>query len=280
MSIKIIVDSVSDIPHDLAAEKGITILPLTVNFEDGSYSDGIDLTADTFFDKLREAKKLPTTSQVPPGVFMETFEKYLGEYDHIICITMSSTMSGTYASACTAKELLGSDRIHVVDSKAVTFGYGMIGLEAADMVKEGRSLDDILARCEYMVAHIRYLFIVDTLDYLQKGGRLSAGEAFIGNLLNIKPILTIENGVLKPIDKVRGRKKSIRWVLDYVKKQQIDFTKVKLAAYHAVDAGFLDELIVELKEQQPVNEIFYSKVGAVVGTHSGPGCIAVSFMEN
>lgn len=280
MRVKIIADSVADIPKHLAEANDITVLPLTVNFEDGSYRDGEDLTTDQFFEKLKEVKKLPTTSQVTPGTFVETFETCMKEYDAIVCLTMSSSMSGTFGCACAARDIVDPQNIVVIDSKAVTFGYGMIAIEAAQMAKEGKSLEEIVERCDYMVKHVRYLFIVDTLDYLQKGGRLSASEAFVGSLLNIKPILTIEDGKLKTIDKVRGRKKSIKWVLDYVKSKQIDFSKIKLAAYHAVDEEFLDELINELREQQPLSEVVYSTVGAVVGTHSGPGCIAVSFIEN
>lgn len=280
MAIRIITDSVSDLPESIIRQYKIEVLPLMVNFEDGTYKDGVDLTAERFFEKLKHSKKLPTTSQVNPGEFISSFEKVIAEGDEAIVILMSSKMSGTYSAATTAVEYLNTSAISVVDSKAISFGYGLLVIEAARMVERGENRQQVVTSIEKAADRLVNLFIVDTLEYLQKGGRLSAGEAMIGNLLNIKPIITIDDGKLKSIDKVRGRKKAYKWLVDYLSQQTYGIEELVVGFYHAEEQEDLKEMVDIVCSQvgQP-KEILYSHVGTVVGTHSGPGCLAMSFIR-
>ena len=277
MKIKLIIDSVSDLPIDFKFKDDITIVPLSVNFENETYKDGIELNSKDFFEKLKKSKKLPTTSQVNPGEFIEIFEKELKEYDHLIVITLSSKMSGTYSAAVSAKEYLDSDKITIIDSEGVSFGFGMICMEVLTLIKEGKDLNYILKEVDLLKSKIVNIIIVDTLEYLQKGGRLTAAEAFIGSMLKLKPILTIKNGSLIPVDKVRGRKKAISWVFKYLSDNEIDLNNKKVGVYNASDADFMDEIIDEIIGKYPLAKIIKSEVGSVVGTHSGPGAIGISF---
>lgn len=279
MSLKVIVDSVSDIPHSVAEELGIIIVPLHVNFEDASYKDGQDLDSKAFFRRVEEAGKLPTTAQVTPGEFIEVFKREMAQGHDLIVITMSARMSGTYNAARTAIAFLETDRISLFDSKAVTFGYGLIAVLAARMVRDGAARDAVCREVAYMVEHQESRFIVDTLDYLRRGGRLTVGEAFIGGLLNIKPILKVVDGVLLAEDKVRGRKRAIRYVCDWLERENIDLSGKTIGLYHADDREHMNEFETALRQQFKIGEVIYSEVGSVVGTHSGPGCIAISFIR-
>lgn len=277
MAIRILADSVSDIPTGYQEQYNIEILPLLVNFGEESYRDGVDLNTEAFFRKLREASKLPTTSQVNPGTFIETFERIIASGDEAVVILMSSEMSGTYNAALSAIDYIGTDKISIIDSRAISFGYGLLVIEAARMAERGETREAIASAIKEQVPRMVNLFVVDTLEYLQKGGRLSAGEAFIGNLLSIKPIITIEDGKLKSLDKVRGRKKAIKWVLDYLQNEEIDLSEKTVGFFHADDEAHMEEFMQEIIQKNTPKEIIKSTVGTVVGTHSGPGCVAISF---
>jgi len=279
MRIKIITDSVADIPKDIAEKLNIAVVPLSVHFGSTSYRDGVDLTTDEFFEKLSKSKRLPTTSQVNPGEFKKVFEDHLEEYDHLICITMSQAMSGTYKAANIAKEFIGTEKIDIYDSKAISFGFGLIVIEAARSAKNGNSLDQIKESIKYNIENLENLFIVDTLEYLKKGGRLSSAEAFVGSVLKIKPVITINDGKLESIDKIRGRKRVINYFVDYIKKNEYDLSDKTIGLFHAVDHDYLNKLITVINEQFDVKEIIQSEVGTVVGTHSGPGCLAMVFIK-
>jgi len=279
MRIKIITDSVADIPKDIAEKLNIAVVPLSVHFGSTSYRDGVDLTTDEFFEKLSKSKRLPTTSQVNPGEFKKVFEDHLEEYDHLICITMSQAMSGTYKAANIAKEFIGTEKIDIYDSKAISFGFGLIVIEAARSAKNGNSLDQIKESIKYNIENLENLFIVDTLEYLKKGGRLSSAEAFVGSVLKIKPVITINDGKLESIDKIRGRKRVINYFVDYIKKNEYDLSDKTIGLFRAVDHDYLNKLITVINEQFDVKEIIQSEVGTVVGTHSGPGCLAMVFIK-
>jgi len=279
MRIKIITDSVADIPKVIAKELDITVAPLSVHFASESYKDGVNLSTDEFFSKLSKSERLPTTSHVNPGEFGKIFEDNLDDYDHLICITMSKAMSGTYKAANIAKEFIGTERIDIFDSKAISLGFGLVVIEAARSAKKGETLDQIRKSLHYNIENLENLFIVDTLEYLKKGGRLSTAEAFVGNVLKIKPVITINNGQLKSIDKIRGRKRVINYFIDYIKKNNYDLSDKTVGFFHAVDHGYLDKLIIEMDNNFNIKEIIKSEVGTVVGTHSGPGCLAMVFIK-
>lgn len=280
MGLKILADSVSDIPKAIRTQLDIEIVPLEVNFSDGSFKDQIELDSETFFKKLRDTDEVPTTSQVNPGEFIKVFEKHIKAGDEVLLITLSSKLSGTYNAAVTAAGFLeAEDKIHIIDSASVSLGYGLMVVEAAELLQEGYEKDEILKRVRARIDGIENIFIFDTLTYLYKGGRLSASEAVVGGLLNIKPILTVENGLLKPVDKVRGRKKTIQWVVDRMRESGLDFTRKRVALYHGDDYEYMMTFKKRLEEELGVKEWIIGEVGPVVGTHSGPGCIAISYVS-
>lgn len=279
MGIRILTDSVADIPKEIVEQLHIEVLPLTVNFEDGSYKDGIEITKEEFYKKLSKAQKLPTTSQITPGDFINVFERLTKKGDEVIAILISSKLSGTYNSAVSAKKHLEDEKITVIDSKLVTFVEGLIVVEAARMAAKGHSKSEIIDRVMYMKENIECKFIIDDIEYLKKGGRLTAGQALIGKLLNIKPIITMEDGSLVFDNKVRGKKKSIKWVINWLKENNYNLEEKTVGLFHSDCYEFLMDLHEELSSNFNVKEIIEAKVGAVVGTHAGPGCIGIAFVK-
>lgn len=280
MGIRIITDSVADIPKNIVEELDIEVLPLIVNFEDASYKDGIEISSKEFFDKLEKSNKLPSTSQVSPGEFIRVFQRARECEDEVIAILMSSKLSGTFNSAMTARDFVDEAGITVIDSKAVTFGQGMIVIEAARMAQKGLSRKEITDRILYMTENMVNKFLVDNLEYLKKGGRLSPSQAMVGKLLNIKPILTMKDGVLVLEDKVRGRKKGLKWIVNWIVENNCDLSQKTVGLFHSNDYEGLELLKEYITGSMDCGEIIESEVGAVVGTHAGPGCIAIAFMKN
>jgi len=279
MAVRIITDSVSDLPGDLKSAYGIEVLPLMVNFGEVSFRDGIDLTPEAFFEKLKMAETLPTTSQVNVGQFVECFERIVAAGDEAVVITLSSKLSGTYSAAVTAAEEAGVGQISVLDSNFVSFGQGLLVLKAAEMAREGMSREDIVKACERLMVRLEMLIFVDTLTYLHRGGRLSAGEAVIGGLLSIKPVLYVKDGALAPLDKVRGRKKTLKWFEQYLQDHAGELSEESVGFFHAAAPEFMEEMIDVASTVVHPSRIYRSTVGAVVGTHSGPGCVAFAYFR-
>lgn len=279
MGIRILTDSVADIPQKLAKELNIEVLPLTVNFDDGSYKDGVEISKKEFYEKLAKAKNLPTTSQISPQDFIEAFKELTQNGDEVIAILMSSRLSGTYNSAVTAKDYLKNKGITVIDSKLVTFTQGLVVIEAARMVLKGHSKSEIVDRIIYMKENLVCKFIIEDINYLKKGGRLTGSQALISKLLNIKPILTIEDGRVIFDSKVRGKKKAIKWIISWLKDNDFKLEERTIGLFHSNNDVYLKDLHKELTESFNVKEIIEAKVGAVVGTHAGPGCIAIAFVK-
>ncbi len=280
MAIKLITDSVADIPKQLAAQHDIIVMPLTVNFDDRSYVDGVEMDIDTFFERLADSAQLPTTSQVPIGVFLEKFQSLLAETDDCYFgLFMSAKMSGTYIAALQAAQEIDSDRIMVMDSRLVSFTFGQVVLALAENLSKANSLADVAALAERLIAATKARYIVDTLDNLRRGGRLKPTEAFFGSMLNIKPILTIADGELKAAGKARGRKKALKLVLDWLDDNAFDLSNKYVAIFNAQSKNYQEQLKTALIERYPGIILTEAEIGCVVGTHSGPGCIALSFID-
>ncbi len=280
MAIKLITDSVADIPQHLVEKYDIIVMPLTVNFEDGSYLDGIDLDGAAFFEKLKDAKVLPTTSQVTAITFEEKFRALLAQGDDsYFGLFMSSKMSGTCHAAMQAAEEINSERIMVMDSQMVSFSFGQVVLALADNLAKFNSLIAVKQMAEKMIAATEARYIIDTLDSLRRGGRLKMTEAFFGSMLNIKPILTIEDGELKAVGKARGRKKALQVVLKWLEDNQFDLNNKYVSIFNAQSLSFQNQLKEAVLARFPNAILTEAHIGSVVGTHSGPGCIALSFIN-
>jgi DegV family protein with EDD domain len=217
MGIRIITDSMCDVPKDFVEKYGIKVMPLTVYFGEQSFKDGIDLTLEEFLAKLEVAEELPTTSQVPPGEFIEAFREELAKGNKVISLHGSSRLSGTYNSAMIAKNQLGSADIHVIDTMSITLGAGMLVIKAARLAEAGMEAEEVFREIEAAKERMKHIIIVDTLKYLHKGGRLSLSATVVGSILNIKPILTMQDGKFELFDKARGIKKAISIAIDTVR---------------------------------------------------------------
>lgn len=279
MAIRIVTDSASDISIEEEKKYNIKVVPLTVHFDLESYKDREEISPREFYEKLESFEGIPSTSQVTPSQFVDVFESITSSGDEVIGIFMSSSMSGTYNSAMIAKNTLANDNISIIDSKMVTLGEAIIVHHAVKLVEEGKSREEIVAKIQDMISKNKTLIIVDTLEYLKKGGRLSASQAFLGSMLNIKPILTFSNGELVAIDKVRGKKKALNWIREYLSKNQVTLKDKPVYMLHTGATEYLQDLKNILVEEYDANDILESIVGAVVGAHAGPGAIAMSYID-
>lgn len=274
--IKIITDSTSDLPKDIIEKYDIEVLPLIVNFGDKSYLDNIDITLSELLTKIDEEDIFPTTAQVNPQRFSDCYEKYLKEGYKILSIHISSKLSGTYQSACIAKNMLESDNITVVDSLNVTLGLGLLVLKACTLNEKGLSINDIEQELLKTVPHIKSAIAFEKLDNLVKGGRLSKTAGTIGNILGIKPIIAITDGEIAVMDKVRGSKKAVRTIIDYMESIGIKEGET-CAIIHIGNEDMLDALrnTIQEKNIDPLE----SQVGCVIGVHAGKSACGVFFIE-
>lgn len=279
MAIKIVVDSTSDIPVEFIEKNGIEVVPLTVNFENESFLDKVEITSEEFFDKLSKADKLPTTSQASPGAFVEVFERILNNGDEILGIFISSGFSGTCESARIAKDIIGTDKIHIIDSQTACVGSCLLALEACKLIKDGYSIDKIVENLEEIKEKIVIYAGVDTLKYLEKGGRLSKGVATVGTLLNIKPILRVKCSKFDAVEKIRGKNKVVKWLDDWI-SENVDAKNSTIAIYHSLCPELAENLSEILKTKHNVKETFIGEIGSVIGTHVGPNALAIGYIED
>jgi len=275
--VRVVTDSTADIPAQLREALNIEMVPLKVHFGSETYRDSVDMEATQFFEKLVSSSSLPTTSQPSPVEFLETYKRLAEESGggSIISIHLSSRMSGTYQSALLAQSMIedGAD-VHVFDSRTASYGIGMLVVAAAEAAQAGKSKDEIVAMLEAIRREEKMYFLVDTLEYLQKGGRIGRAAALLGSLLNIKPILSIsEEGEVFSVDKVRGHKKAMARIIELLKADYGD-RPIHVTVAHANNMPGAEELHALMTEHFDVKSIGYAIIGPVIGTHSGPGAVA------
>ncbi len=277
MAIKIIVDSTCDIDMSMQEELKINILPLTVHFGDEEFHDGIDISKKDFFKKMRTADKSPTTSQVTPQAFESLFKQYLDEGHDIIVITIASKLSGTYQSAHIAKTTLENDTIHLIDSETTTMGLAWLVYEAIAMREQGLDANSIVENIEQLKQKIIIYAMIENLEYLKKGGRLSTVGATVGTILNLKPIIQIKNGVITVVQKTRGNAKAYKWILNKAQEDSIDTSKPVFFGH--TDAS--DKLIPFMEkstDKLKPSSVETTEIGIAIGAHGGPGCIGIGFV--
>lgn len=279
MSIRIVIDSTSDVTEDIINKYNLKMVPLTVNFGDESFLDKVELSSSDFFEKLVQAEKLPTTSQVSPGSFVEVFSQILLEGDQVLGIFLAPELSGTYDSARIAKDMVGGDSIRIIDSKSVCLGSFALVLEAIELVNKGMNIDEIVDELERVKSKIVAVAGVDTLKYLEKGGRLSKSQSVVGSILNIKPVIEIKDGKLSVIEKVRGKNKMIKWFDEWIEKNNFDLSDKTVLLFYSQDYDQLKDLRKVIEEKYKIKDIIEQEIGAVVGTHAGPGALGVAFLN-
>lgn len=275
--IKIITDSTSDLISYIVNKYDIEVLPLLLFFGEESYYDELDISLHSVLEKIRMGEVFPTTSQIIPQRFYDCYKKYLDEGYKIISIHLSSKMSGTYQSACMAKEMLETDDIIVIDSVNVTAGLGLLVIKACELSEQGLNINEIEAKILKAIPHVKSALAFETLENLVKGGRISKTAGIIGHLLGIKPILAVKDGEMVVIDKVRGSKKAIKYILEYCEK--IGMKKDELSMLLEVEnKDILD--ILRLNLLQKKIDFIECQAGCVVGIYAGAGACGIFFLEN
>lgn len=277
MGIRIITDSICDVPKEYADRYGIRVMPLIVNFDSISFVDGIDLTLEEFLKKLDKSEVLPTTSQVTPIDFLEVYRKETALGNKVISIHASSQLSGTYNSALIAKEQMPGADIHVIDTMGISLGAGLLAIKAARLAEEGLEAEVIVKQIEVSKQKMKYILILDTLEYLQKGGRISLSASVLGSILSIKPILTVVNGKLELLEKSRGMKKGISAVMNRIKDSGWSLDDKVVGINHILNLENRDILEKQLKKEFNIKEFIRGEAGSVIATHAGPGAVAVHF---
>jgi DegV family protein with EDD domain len=282
MSIKIMADSASDLTKDYFAEYDMELVSLTVHLDDKDYRDGVDITPKNVFDAMKKGKT-PKTSQVSPQTFKDIFTKYAESKQPLIYLAFSSELSGTYQTAKMmeqeVKEEYPDADIHVIDTKCASIGYGLVVLHAAKMAKDGKSKEEIIEDAKNRALHMEHIFTVDDLEYLYRGGRVSKTAAFVGSLLNIKPILHVEQGKLIPLEKMRGTKKLLGRILEIMEQRGGNFENQVIGISHGDDLERAEKLAEMIKEKFGVKEFVIEYVGSAIGAHAGPGTIALFFLN-
>ena len=278
MRVRIIIDSTTDLAPKLEGQ--VTIVPLTVRFGDKEYIDGVTITHEEFYNKLVESDVLPTTSQATPAAFEEVFREVAAAGDSAVVITVASQFSGTCQSARIAAE--DYDNIYVVDSGSVTMGAGILTEYALRCAFSGMEAAQIAELLEKKKEDICLIALLDTLEYLKKGGRISSAVAFAGGLLNIKPVINVKDGVIHMLGKARGSKQGNNLLVQEIGKAGgIDFAMPILLGYSGLSDALLKKYIADSAPlwENGLDSLRYTSIGSVVGTHAGPGAIAAAFFK-
>ena len=279
MSLKIVLDSTSDIVPELLGK--FEIVPLTVNFGEEEFIDGVTITREEFYAKLIESDVIPTTSQATPEAFERVFKKLVENGDEVLCITVASKLSGTYQSACIAAEEFPG-KVRVIDSKSVAIGSAILAEFALSLLEKGLSAEEIEKELIKKREDIIIVALIDTLEYLKKGGRLSKTAAFAGSLLNIKPVVSVEDGEINVLGKARGSKQGNNFLIKEIEKAGgVDFSMPMLLGYTGHDPYMLEKYKEDSRFiwEGRVENLRETCIGSVIGTHVGPGAIAVAFFR-
>lgn len=278
--IKLITDSTCDLSKDLIEKHDIEVVPLYVVFGDEEYLDGVNINTRMLYDKVLEKGMLPKSSAISPGTFMDVFEKYVEEdYDIIYC-GLGRSFSGTYNSAVIAKDMINSDKIHIVDSKNLSNGIGLLIMKAVSFIESGDDVLEVVRKIEELVPKVRSQFVIDTLDYLYKGGRLNALSAFAGRVLHIHPIIKVRDGVMIVGKKIRGSMlKAIKaMILEIVMKKDIIDQDI-IMLNNSIALEHFPFVIGEIEKQLDIKNTYLQDAGCVISTHCGEGTIGIFYIE-
>jgi DegV family protein with EDD domain len=275
-NVAIVTDSVADLPPQVAEEFGITVVPLVVRFGTELYQDGLDLTPDRFYEKLRTSKTLPATSVPAPLAFADAYDKLAGETNEIIVICLTSKLSATYQVALQAVGLMKKRcRVEVLDSQWAVMAQGFITIAAAKAARAGANLDEVLGIARHTMHRVGICAAFDTLEYLERGGRIGKAQALLGSLLKVNPIIGLKNGEVYPCARERSRAKAIDFLYNFAGS----FGEVEgLAVEYATDLDEANSLAQRLRSRYPQVSVYLSRASPVIGTHTGPGLIVVAVL--
>jgi len=273
--VRIVTDSTADLTTEQQQAAGITVVPLNVHFGDQVFRDHVDLTADEFFRRLKASAQLPRTSQPSVGVFEEAYRTLRENGDEVVSVHLSSKVSGTYNSALMAAKAVDEQAIEVVDSLSTSMALGFMALEGARLARAGRDRATIAARLRALVPKACVICVVDTLTYLERGGRIGKARALLGSLLNVKPILQLKDGEVVPIGRARGRPQALNKLVELLER---DGQVSQLAIMHGAAQADAEQLRERVAASYPGLDILLTEIGAVLGTHTGPGVIGFTYL--
>lgn len=274
--VKIVTDSTSDLTHEIASMLGITVVPLYVNLGGVTYRDNIDLTTEDFYQKLGQSATLPTTSSPSPGSFTEVYDRLAAETDEILTITISSKLSASYKTAVAGREIRKSNaRVEIIDSLSAIAGLGLIVISAAKAAQAGQSLDEVINVTRSSMKRVEFRIAFDTLEYLKRGGRIGAAQAFLGSMLKVNPILTIKDGVIEGVARPRSRTKAMDFLYDFV----ASYAHIEeMVIEDANTPDDVETLLDRLSSIFPRERIYRMKVSPVIGTHVGPRVLGLGIL--
>ncbi|WP_409304626.1 DegV family protein [Peribacillus sp. SCS-155] len=282
MSVQIIADSASDLPMQFYKEHNVQFVPLQVLLDGETYQDLQTISPKQVYDALREGKA-PKTSQVSPEYFLKVFTDIAKQNKQAVYIAFSSELSGTFQTAVMVRNQVKEEYpdcdIEIVDSKCASLGYGLVVQHASQLANDNASKETILDAVEFHAKHMEHLFTVDNLEYLARGGRISKASAFVGGLLNIKPLLHVEDGKLIPLEKIRGKKKLLKRVIELMHERGIDIKNQTLAISHGDDEETALEWKQAIQEEFGATDFVINSIGAAIGAHVGPGTMALFFLN-
>ncbi len=276
MTVKIITDSVADLPSKVARELAITVIPLNVRFGTEVYRDGIDLTAEQFYDKLKHSEVLPVTSVPTPAAFTEAYDKLAEETDEILAIILSAKLSGTYEVALHSAGLMKRKcRVEVIDSQWAVMAEGFVVMKAAKVAQTGVSLDEVMDITHRNISRVDMRAAFDTLEFLKRGGRIGRAQAFLGSMLKINPIIGMSGGEVQPFARERSRAKAIERLYNFA----MSYSYIEeMAVEDAACPDDAEALVEQLSHKFPKDRIYRSRTTPVIGTHTGPGLLLVTIL--
>jgi len=276
MTVRLVTDSVADLPPQVAEELGITVVPLNVRFGAEVYRDGVDLTAEQFYDRLVHSETLPVTSVPSPASFAEVYDKLAEETDEILAISITSKLSGTYEVALQSVGLMKRKcRVEVVDSQWAVMAQGFIVITAAKAANSGASLDEVIGVTRETIPRVDMRAAFDTLEYLKRGGRIGRAQALLGSMLKVNPIITLKDGVVEPAGRTRSRAKAIDNLYNFA----MSFSHIEeIAAEDAACPNDAELLVERLSSKFSKERIFRSRTTPVIGTHTGPGLLLIAVL--
>jgi DegV family protein with EDD domain len=279
MAIRIFTDSTCDLSREDQARLNIQVVPLTVHFEGTVYLDGLDLTNEQFYDMLDSSPALPKTSSASPQSFVDAFNEYLEAGDEIVGIFISSEISGTYQSACIASQMLGSDRLHMVDSRSATMSLALLLSEAAKHRDAGFSAAQIAEHVAMLSKKVRFLAAINTLKYLRKGGRVSAATAVLGELIGVKPIVSMIDGTVQNVGKAKGMQAALKTILQ-MSLDDLPDSRYGVAFAHSCAPELLDKVIESMKEPLKLVDWLICSISSVIGTYAGRGVVGIAYIAH
>ncbi|WP_458411847.1 DegV family protein [Schinkia sp. CFF1] len=280
MKTAVVTDSTAYLPQKLREQLHIEMCPLNVIFGTESYQEELEMTATDFYEKVKQAPELPKTSQPAIGLIVDLYQKLADQgYEAVISVHLSSGISGTYQASITAGEMVEGIKVYSFDSEISCMPQGFYAIEAAQMVQQGKTPEEIMERLNDMKKSMRAYLMVDDLSHLQRGGRLNGAQALIGSLLQVKPILHFKDKIIVPFEKIRTYKKAVKRILELFDEDARTGVPIKASVIHANRLETVEELKRQIQDQYPNVEIDISYFGAVIGTHLGEGAIGLGWYK-